>query len=143
LVTRLTVDKAIVGSSPTILPMSTINQIIKRPKIKKDSPSGAPALAGAPQAKGICLRVFIKKPRKPNSAQRKMARIKLTLTGKIVNAYIPGIGHNLEQFNVVMIRGGRTKDLPGVKYKCIRGKFDLAPVIGRKTARSKYGVSRN
>ncbi len=130
------------GSSPTILPMSTINQIIKRPKIKKLPTSSAPALEGHPQAKGICLRVFIKKPRKPNSAQRKMARVKLTRTGKIINAYIPGIGHNLEQYNVVMIRGGRTKDLPGVKYKCIRGKFDLAPVIGRKTARSKYGVVR-
>jgi small subunit ribosomal protein S12 len=131
-----------VGSSPTILPMSTINQIIKGPKIKKLTSSSAPALEGHPQAKGICLRVFIKKPRKPNSAQRKMARVKLTRTGKIINAYIPGIGHNLEQYNVVMIRGGRTKDLPGVKYKCIRGKFDLAPVIGRKTARSKYGVVR-
>ncbi len=128
------------GSSPTILPMSTINQLIKNPKIKKISSSSSPALEGAPQAKGICLRVFIKKPRKPNSAQRKMANVRLSRSGNIVNAYIPGIGHNLEQYNVVMVRGGRTKDLPGVKYKCIRGKFDLAPVLGRKTARSKYGV---
>ena len=122
--------------------MSTINQIIKRPKIKKECASSAPALEGHPQAKGICLRVFIKKPRKPNSAQRKMARVKLTRTGKIVNAYRPGIGHNLEQYNVVMIRGGRTKDLPGLKYKIIRGVFDVVGVVNRVTSRSKYGLKK-
>jgi small subunit ribosomal protein S12 len=120
--------------------MATINQIIRKPKEIKLHKSSAPALAGHPQAKGICLKVFIKKPRKPNSAQRKMAQVKLALTGNIINAYIPGEGHNLEQYNVVLVRGGRTKDLPGVKYKCIRGAFDLAPVVGRLNSRSKYGV---
>jgi len=120
--------------------MATINQIIKYPKIKKTPLFKTPALMGRPQAKGVCLKVFIKKPRKPNSAQRKMAQIKLNLSGKIIHAFIPGEGHNLEQYNVVLIRGGRTKDLPGVKYKCIRGAFDLSPVVGRINARSKYGV---
>ena len=134
--------KAIVGSSPTILPMSTINQTIKAPKRRRSSRSSTPALLGHPQAKGVCLRVFIKKPRKPNSAQRKVAKIKLFLSKKVITAFIPGVGHNLEQYNMVLVRGGRTKDLPGLKYKCMRGKFDLCPVTGRTNSRSKYGVKR-
>ena len=122
--------------------MPTISQLVRKVREKKKRSKRVPALQRCPQKKGVCLKLVIRTPKKPNSAQRKMARVKLTRTGKIINAYIPGIGHNLEQYNVVMIRGGRTKDLPGVKYKCIRGKFDLAPVIGRKTARSKYGVVR-
>lgn len=121
--------------------MATINQTIRNPRETKIKTYGA--LEGHPQAKGVCLKVFVKKPRKPNSAQRKMAQVKLSLTGNIVNAYIPGEGHNLEQYNVVLVRGGRTKDLPGIKYKCIRGVYDLAPVIGRKNARSKYGAKRS
>jgi len=123
--------------------MSTINQTIRNPReIKNKASIGAFGAGFPPQAKGVCLKVFIKKPRKPNSAQRKMAQVKLSLTGNIINAYIPGEGHNLEQYNVVLVRGGRTKDLPGIKYKCVRGVYDLAPVIGRKNARSKYGVKK-
>jgi small subunit ribosomal protein S12 len=87
------------------------------------------------------LRVLIRKPRKPNSAQRKVAKLKLT-NGKIITAYIPGEGHDLREHNMVLVRGGRVRDLPGIKYKCVRGKFDLKPVAGRKQARSSYGVKR-
>ena len=131
------------SSNLPILPMATINQTIRHPRETFPKLKTFGALEGrGPQAKGVCLKVFIKKPRKPNSAQRKMAQVKLSLTGNIINAYIPGEGHNLEQYNVVLVRGGRTKDLPGIKYKCVRGVYDLAPVIGRKNARSKYGVKK-
>lgn len=92
-----------------------------------------------PQWRGVCLRVFTRKPKKPNSAQRKLAKVKLS-NGYIVDVYIPGEGHNLQEHGVVLVRGGRVKDLPGVRYKCIRGKFDLAGIINRKNARSKYGT---
>ena len=94
-----------------------------------------------PQIKGICLKIMIMKPRKPNSAQRKVARIKLS-TGKIIKAYIPGEGHNLQEHGQVLVRGGRVQDLSGIKYKCIRGKYDLNGVAGRTTKRSKYGVKK-
>jgi small subunit ribosomal protein S12 len=95
----------------------------------------------APQRSGICIKVLIMKPKKPNSAQRKVARVKLS-TGEIVKAYIPGEGHNLQEHGQVLVRGGRVQDLPGIRYKCIRGKYDLSGVIGRATRRSKYGVKK-
>jgi len=121
--------------------MTTINQLIKSPRKKKKSYSRSTALKGNPQLKGICLRVFTRKPKKPNSAQRKLAKVKLT-NGIIVDAYIVGETHKLQEHGVVLVRGGGVKDLPGVKYKCIRGKFDLAGVPHRKTSRSKYGTKK-
>lgn len=121
--------------------MTTINQIIRKPR-KKITKSSSNALEGNPQKKAVCLRLFTRKPKKPNSAQRKMAKVKLSNL-HIVDVFIPGEGHSLQEHAVVLIRGGRTKDLPGVQFKCIRGKFDLAPVIGRKIGRSKYGVKKN
>lgn len=99
------------------------------------------ALNGNPQQKGVCLRVIIRKPKKPNSALRKLAKVKLS-NGSIIFAYIPGIKHNLQEHGLVLVRGGKRKDLPGVKYICVRGKYDLAGVEGRKTSRSKYGTKR-
>lgn len=99
------------------------------------------ALRGNPQLKGVCLRVLIKKPKKPNSALRKVAKVKLS-NGSIIFAYIPGIGHNLQEHGLVLVRGGKRKDLPGIKYICVRGKYDLGGVVGRKTSRSKYGAKR-
>lgn len=121
--------------------MATINQIIRKPR-KKIYKSSLNALEGTPQKKGVCIRLFTRKPKKPNSAQRKIAKVKLS-NKKIVDVFIPGEGHSLQEHAVVLVRGGRTKDLPGVQYKCIRGKFDLGPVIGRKNGRSKYGVKKN
>lgn len=123
--------------------MPTINQLLyqnaRQKKIKKVK---TPALCQRPQLKGVCLKVIHKSPKKPNSAVRKVAKIKLS-TKKIIEAYIPGEGHNLRQFSVVVIRGGRVPDLPGVKYKCVRGVNDFVCVSARKTARSKYGTKRN
>jgi small subunit ribosomal protein S12 len=122
--------------------MGTINQKIRKSVIsvkKRRLEKKTPALESNPQKKGICIRVSIRKPKKPNSAQRKVAKLKLS-NGKIITAYIPGEGHDLREHNLVLIRGGRVRDLPGIKYKCIRGKYDLKPVVGRKQARSKYGV---
>jgi small subunit ribosomal protein S12 len=118
--------------------MSTLQQIIRSPRIKKSFKT-LNALQGNPQLKGVCLRVFTKKPKKPNSAQRKLAKIKLS-NGIIIDAYIPGETHNLQEHGIVLIRGGSVKDLPGIKYKCIRGKFDLSGVPGRISSRSKYGA---
>lgn len=137
-------DKA-KGSSPFIHPfkiMSTFNQLSTTKVIKKTKVCKTPALEKNPQKKGVCLKLVIKKPKKPNSALRKLAKVKLS-NGSIVYSYIPGIGHNLQEHGIVLIRGGRVKDLPGVKYKCIRGKFDLAGVPNRKTSRSKYGTKKN
>ena len=120
--------------------MSTINQIIRKGRKRKTKKEKS--FGGQPFAKGICIRVFVKKPKKPNSALRKVAKIKLS-TGNIVNALIPGEGHTLQQHGVVLVRGGRVRDLPGVKYKCVRGKYDLLGVIGRKTSRSKYGAKKD
>lgn len=119
--------------------MATIQQIIRKPRRAKREKSKSPALGGKPQRRGICEKLVIRAPKKPNSAQRRAARIKF-FKGPTVICYIPGEGHNLQEHGIVLVRGGRTKDLPGVKYKCIRGKLDLGPVVGRKQARSKYGL---
>jgi small subunit ribosomal protein S12 len=121
--------------------MATLNQIIRSPRKKTWSDSKSPAISGHPQLKGVCLRVFTRKPKKPNSAQRKLAKVKLS-NRMIVDAYIMGETHNLQEHAVVLVRGGRVPDLPGVKYKCVRGKFDLAGVPHRKTSRSKYGTKK-
>ncbi|TPX42546.1 hypothetical protein SeMB42_g05093 [Synchytrium endobioticum] len=122
--------------------MATLNQVIRG--IRKFSPtyiSKAPALHGCPQRRGVCLKIFNMKPKKPNSAQRKVARVKLT-SGETVLCYIPGEGHNLQEHSVVLIRGGRVPDCPGVKYKVIRGALDCAGVVGRQQSRSRYGTKK-
>lgn len=121
--------------------MPTINQIFRsgRKKIKEKSKS--PALKGAPQARGVCTKVFTTTPKKPNSALRKVARVKLS-TGIEVSAYIPGEGHNLQEHSVVLVRGGKVKDLPGVKYHIVRGALDAAGVEKRRQSRSLYGAKR-
>jgi len=119
--------------------MPTYNQLLKFGRKVKIRVNKIAALQGSPQKKGICIRVFTTKPKKPNSALRKVARVKLTNKRKIT-AYIPGEGHNLQDHSVVLIRAGRVPDLPGVKYKIIRGKYDAASVLKRKNARSKYGT---
>jgi small subunit ribosomal protein S12 len=121
--------------------MSTINQLIRQPRAPRARACKRPALNQNPQQKGVCLRVVIKKPKKPNSALRKLAKVKLS-NGAIIFAYLPGIGHNLQEHGIVLVRGGKRKDLPGVKYICVRGKYDLAGVVGRKTSRSKYGTKK-
>jgi small subunit ribosomal protein S12 len=119
--------------------MATLNQLIKKPRRKPESKSNVPAFGGQPFAKGVCLRVMVRKPKKPNSALRKVAKIRLFSTKKTITAAIPGEGHTLKAHGIVLVRGGRCRDLPGVKYKCIRGQFDLLGVYDRKTSRSKYG----
>ncbi|ADY72846.1 30S ribosomal protein S12 [Desulfurobacterium thermolithotrophum] len=121
--------------------MPTINQLVRKGREKKVKRSKAPALQGNPQKRGVCVRVFTTTPKKPNSALRKVARVRLS-NGIEVTAYIPGIGHNLQEHSVVLVRGGRVKDLPGVRYKIIRGALDAAGVEGRKQSRSKYGTKR-
>lgn len=121
--------------------MPTINQLARCERTKGKVKSKSPALKGAPQARGVCTRVFTTTPKKPNSALRKVARVKLS-TGIEVTAYIPGEGHNLQEHSVVLVRGGRVKDLPGVKYHIIRGALDSAGVENRKQARSLYGAKR-
>ncbi len=121
--------------------MPTINQLIRKGREPKPWKTKAPALQGNPQKRGVCTRVFTTTPKKPNSALRKVCRVRLT--NKIeVTAYIPGIGHNLQEHSIVLIRGGRVKDLPGVRYKVIRGALDAAGVEGRRRSRSKYGTRR-
>ena len=121
--------------------MVTINQLLKSPRISKRRGEKTPALTGSPQRKGVCLRVFTKTPRKPNSALRKVARVRLT-NNKRITAYIPGEGHNLQEHSVVMIRGGRVKDLPGVRYHILRGNLDTQGVANRKKRRSLYGTKK-
>ena len=121
--------------------MPTINQLCRFGRKKTRDKSKSPALRGCPQLRGVCTRVFTQTPKKPNSALRKVARVKLS-TGMEVTAYIPGEGHNLQEHSVVLIRGGRVKDLPGVKYHIIRGTLDTAAVEGRKQSRSHYGAKR-
>ena len=121
--------------------MVTINQLLKNPRLSKRRGEKTPALTGSPQRKGVCLRVFTKTPRKPNSALRKVARVRLT-NNKRITAYIPGEGHNLQEHSVVLIRGGRVKDLPGVRYHVLRGILDTEGVKNRKQRRSKYGAKR-
>ena len=123
--------------------MPTINQLLyKKARQTKIRKIKTPALRQRPQLKGVCVKVIHRSPKKPNSAVRKVAKVKLS-TRKIVESYIPGEGHNLRQFSIVLIRGGRVPDLPGVKYKCIRGKYDFIGISARKTARSKYGTKKN
>lgn len=121
--------------------MPTINQLIRFGREKKAEKSKAPALMGNPQKRGVCIRVTTMTPKKPNSALRKIARVRLS-NGVEVTAYIPGIGHNLQEHSVVLVRGGRVKDLPGVRYKIIRGALDAAGVENRRQSRSKYGAKR-
>lgn len=121
--------------------MPTINQLVKYGREKKKKRSSAPALQGCPQKRGVCTRVYTMTPKKPNSALRKVARVRLT-NGVEVTAYIPGIGHNLQEHSIVLVRGGRVKDLPGVRYHIIRGALDCAGVEGRRQSRSKYGTKK-
>nr|YP_009485456.1 ribosomal protein S12 [Halamphora coffeaeformis]AVR57520.1 ribosomal protein S12 [Halamphora coffeaeformis] len=119
--------------------MPTYNQLYKNKREKKKQLNKTPALEKCPQKKGICTKLVIRAPKKPNSALRKLAKLKLS-NSKRVYAYIPGEGHNLQEYSVVLIRGGRVKDLPGVKYHLIRGKLDLLGLKNRRTSRSKYGT---
>ena len=119
--------------------MPSINQLVRKGRQAKTSKTKTPALKGSPQRRGVCTRVYTTTPKKPNSALRKVARVRLTNTME-VTAYIPGEGHNLQEHSVVLVRGGRVKDLPGVRYKVIRGTLDAAGVSDRKKARSQYGV---
>lgn len=121
--------------------MPTIQQLVRKGRVKIQDKSKAPALDACPQRRGVCVRVYTTTPKKPNSAMRKVARVRLT-NGKEVNAYIPGEGHNLQEHSIVMIRGGRVKDLPGVRYHLVRGTLDAAGVAERKQGRSKYGTKR-
>lgn len=121
--------------------MPTVNQLIKYGRKKARKKTKAPALSGSPIRRGVCTRVYTTTPKKPNSALRKVARVKLT-SGMEVTAYIPGVGHNLQEHSIVLIRGGRVKDLPGVRYHIIRGKLDTMGVDGRKQSRSKYGTKK-
>jgi small subunit ribosomal protein S12 len=121
--------------------MPTINQLVRLGRKPVKSKTSAPALTGSPQKRGVCIRVYTTTPKKPNSALRKVARVRLT-NGIEVTTYIPGIGHNLQEHSVVLIRGGRVKDLPGVRYHIIRGTLDSVGVQDRKQGRSKYGAKR-
>ena len=121
--------------------MPTIQQLVRNPRKKAVTTSKTPALRGAPQKRGVCTRVYTTTPKKPNSALRKVARVRLT-NAMEVTAYIPGISHNLQEHSVVLIRGGRVKDLPGVRYKVIRAALDASGVQGRKQGRSKYGAKK-
>lgn len=121
--------------------MPTINQLVRKGRKKVLSKANTPALKGSPQKRGVCVRVYTSTPKKPNSALRKVARVRLTNSIE-VTAYIPGEGHNLQEHSIVLIRGGRVKDLPGVRYHIVRGTLDTAGVADRKKGRSKYGVKR-
>ncbi len=122
--------------------MPTIQQLVRKGRQEKTRKGKTPALKGSPQRRGVCTRVYTATPKKPNSAMRKVARVRLT-TGIEVSAYIPGEGHNLQEHSIVLVRGGRVKDLPGVRYKVIRGTLDTAGVRDRKQARSRYGVKKD
>jgi small subunit ribosomal protein S12 len=121
--------------------MPTINQLVRKGRKKTVKKTNTPALKGSPQKRGVCVRVYTTTPKKPNSALRKVARVRLT-NGIEVTSYIPGIGHNLQEHSVVMIRGGRVKDLPGVRYHIIRGTLDTLGVSDRRQGRSKYGAKK-
>jgi small subunit ribosomal protein S12 len=124
--------------------MPTLNQLVKKQKtrLKKNKFWKVPALQKCPQKKGSCIRLVTRSPKKPNSATRKLAYVRLS-TGRKIYAYIPGIGHNLQDHSVVLVRGGRVKDLPGIRYKLVRGVYDFAGIENRKTARSRYGTKRS
>lgn len=121
--------------------MPTLNQLIRKGRLRVKKRTKSPALKGSPQKRGVCLQVKTQTPKKPNSALRKVARVRLTNSVE-VTAYIPGIGHNLQEHSIVLIRGGRVKDLPGVRYHIIRGTLDAAGVADRKKSRSKYGAKK-
>lgn len=121
--------------------MPTINQLVRKGRKRSVVKTNTPALKGGPQKRGVCTRVYTSTPKKPNSALRKVARVRLT-TGMEVTAYIPGMGHNLQEHSVVLVRGGRVKDLPGVRYHIVRGTLDTLGVEDRKQGRSKYGAKR-
>jgi len=121
--------------------MPTINQLVRKGRKRAKKKTNTPALKGAPQKRGVCTRVYTSTPKKPNSALRKVARVRLT-TGIEVTAYIPGIGHNLQEHSVILVRGGRVKDLPGVRYHVVRDTLDTLGVEDRKQGRSKYGAKR-
>ncbi|MBK6941027.1 MAG: 30S ribosomal protein S12 [Planctomycetes bacterium] len=121
--------------------MPTINQLVRKPRVVQKSRSKSPALVACPQRRGVCVQVKIMTPKKPNSALRKIARVKLS-TGREITAYIPGEKHNLQEHSIVLVRGGRVRDLPGVRYHIIRGTLDAAGVGDRKQSRSKYGAKR-
>ena len=122
--------------------MPTVNQLIRKGRVSKREKTKTPALQGAPQKRGVCTRVSTMTPKKPNSALRKIARVRLT-NGIEVGTYIPGEGHNLQEHSVVLVRGGRVKDLPGVRYHVVRGTLDAVGVQGRMQGRSKYGAKRS
>ncbi len=121
--------------------MATTNQLVRKPRSRKKAKSTVPALEGCPQKRGVCTRVYTTTPKKPNSALRKVARVRLTNSME-VSTYIGGEGHNLQEHSVVLIRGGRVKDLPGVRYHTVRGSLDTSGVDGRRQGRSKYGTKR-
>jgi len=121
--------------------MPTISQLVRKGRDKVKKKTNTPALAGCPQRRGVCVRVYTTTPKKPNSALRKVARVRLT-TGYEVSSYIPGVGHNLQEHSVVLVRGGRVKDLPGVRYHIVRGTLDTVGVQDRKQGRSKYGAKK-
>lgn len=121
--------------------MPTFNQLVRLGRTKSRDKTSSPALQGCPQKRGVCVRVYTSTPKKPNSALRKVARVRLT-NGIEVTTYIPGIGHNLQEHSIVLIRGGRVKDLPGVRYHVVRGTLDSVGVQNRKQSRSKYGAKR-
>ena len=121
--------------------MPTINQLIRKGRLRAKKKNASPALKGNPQKRGVCTRVYTTTPKKPNSALRKVARVRLT-NGMEVAAYIPGEGHNLQEHSIVLIEGGRVKDLPGVRYHVVRGTLDTAGVADRKTSRSRYGAKK-
>jgi small subunit ribosomal protein S12 len=121
--------------------MPTINQLVRKSRTRVRRKTKRPDLQGCPQKRGVCLQVMTRTPKKPNSALRKVARVRLS-NGREVTAYIPGEGHNLQEHSIVLVRGGRVRDLPGVRYHIIRGKLDAAGVEGRRRSRSKYGAKR-
>ena len=121
--------------------MPTIQQLVRKGRQDKVEKTKTPALKGSPQRRGVCTRVYTTTPKKPNSALRKVARVRLS-SGVEVTAYIPGVGHNLQEHSIVLVRGGRVKDLPGVRYKIIRGTLDASGVNGRNQSRSKYGTKK-
>src|SRR4029077_16840137 len=121
--------------------MPTIQQLVRHGRTRPREKTKAPALKGSPQRRGVCTRVYTMTPKKPNSALRKVARVRLT-SGVEVTCYIPGVGHNLQEHSIVLVRGGRVKDLPGVRYKIVRGTLDTAGVRDRKQARSRYGAKK-
>ena len=137
---RVTCPQDLLFYAPrTVVP--TINQLVRKGRQSKPAKGKTPALKGSPQRRGVCTRVYTHTPKKPNSALRKVARVRLT-TGIEVTAYIPGEGHNLQEHSIVLVRGGRVKDLPGVRYKIIRGSLDASGVTARRQARSRYGVKK-